>query len=324
MAHDKQLAVYEVAPPPAAKAFTPAFFVESTAPDNIDDKESAPSTPENCEPSEIDKIVKVLAKQENPKLLITVHGFNTPRKKVLETFKEFFIALNDDDALKNRGLVCIGYRWPSEAMGTPWRSGLNAAPLFLLGILFVSLAAVYLVNFSFEICDWWKLTRVVVTAVTAAMAIIPLTLFGLRLIVYFRDGFRATNYGVPDLVNLIREIDDRLPKRPSDDPDDLIGRVELSFIGHSMGGFVVTNAVRILSDVFSPLAIAAMRHGPETLGSEEERRRRELRSKIGKEFYIAPPRAGLARHSLGSAAARPQQCAAFVVDPLSGGPSFLQ
>ena len=285
MAHDKQLAVYEVAPPPAAKAFTPAFFVESTAPDNIDDKESAPSTPENCEPSEIDKIVKVLAKQENPKLLITVHGFNTPRKKVLETFKESFIALNDDDELKNRGLVCIGYRWPSEAMGTPWRSGFNAAPLFLLGILIVSLAAVYLVNFSFEICDWWKLTRVVVTAVTAAMAIIPLTLFGLRLIVYFRDGFRATNYGVPDLVNLIRDIDDRLPKRLSDDPDDLIGRVELSFIGHSMGGFVVTNAVRILSDVFSPEAIAAMR-SKEMPGSEEERRRRELRSKIGKNFIL--------------------------------------
>jgi hypothetical protein len=53
-----------------------------------------------------------------------------------------------------------------------------------------------------------------------------------------------------------------------------------------MGGFVVTNAVRILSDVFSPLAIAAMRHGPETLGSEEERGRRELRSKIGKNFIL--------------------------------------
>jgi pimeloyl-ACP methyl ester carboxylesterase len=285
MAQDKQLAVYEVTPPPAAQAFTPAFFVESTAPDNIDDRENAPPTPENCQASEIDKIVQVLAKQEKPKLLITVHGFNTPRKKVLETFKESFIALNDDDELKNRGLVCIGYRWPSEAMGTPWRSGLNAAPLFLLGILFVSLAAVYLVNFSFEICDWWKLTRVVVTAVTAAMAIIPLTLFGLRLIVYFRDGFRATNYGVPDLVNLIRDIDDRLPKRLSDDPDDLVGRVELSFIGHSMGGFVVTNAVRILSDVFSPEAIAAMR-SKEMPGSEEERRRRELRSKIGKNFIL--------------------------------------
>ncbi|QGM93359.1 alpha/beta hydrolase [Methylocystis rosea] len=285
MAQDKQLAVYEVTPPPAAQAFTPAFFVESTAPDNIDDRENAPPTPENCQPSEIDKIVQVLAKQEKPKLLITVHGFNTPRKKVLETFKESFIALNDDDELKNRGLVCIGYRWPSEAMGTPWRSGLNAAPLFLLGILFVALAAVYLVNFSFEICDWWKLTRVVVTAVTAAMAIIPLTLFGLRLIVYFRDGFRATNYGVPDLVNLIREIDDRLPKRPNDEPDDLIGRVDLSFIGHSMGGFVVTNAVRILSDVFSPEAIAAMR-SKEMPGSEEERRRRELRSKIGKNFIL--------------------------------------
>lgn len=286
MAHVQELAVYEVqAAPPAGETFTPAFFVESTAPDNIDDKERVLPTPENCKVSELDKIVETLAKQKNPKLLITVHGFNTPRERVLETFRESFIALNDDEELKNRGLVCVGYRWPSESMGTPWRSGLNAAPLFLLGILFVSLAAVYLVNFYFEICDWWKLARVVVTAVTAAMAVVPLTLFGLRLIVYFRDGFRATNYGVPDLVNLIREIDDRLPKRPNADPDDLIGRIDLSFIGHSMGGFVVTNAVRILSDVFSPLAIAAMR-SVEAVGSEEERRRRELRSKIGKNFLL--------------------------------------
>jgi len=286
MAHVQELAVYQVdVAPPAGETLTPAFFVESTAPDNIDDTECVLPPPENCKVSDLNKIVETLAKQKNPKLLITVHGFNTPRKKVLDTFRESFIALNDDRELENRGLVCVGYRWPSEAMGTPWRSGLNAAPLFLLGILFVSLAAVYLVNFYFEICDWWKLARVVVTAVTAAMAVIPLTLFGLRLIVYFRDGFRATNYGVPDLVNLIRDIDDRLPKRPNDDPDDLIGRVDLSFIGHSMGGFVVTNAVRILSDVFSPLAIAAMR-SVEAAGSEEERRRRELRSKIGKNFLL--------------------------------------
>ncbi|MGD9544059.1 MAG: hypothetical protein AB7F41_02215 [Methylocystis sp.] len=284
MAQEKDLAAYEVVPP-ASEGFTPAFFVESTAPDNIDDKQSAPQTPDNCRPSDIDKIVEALTKQEKPKLLITVHGFNTPRKKVLDTFKESFIALNADDALKNQGLVCVGYRWPSEAMGTPWRSGLSAAPWFLVGILFVSLAAVYLVNFYFEICDWPKFAGVIATAVTATMAVIPLTLFGLRLIVYFRDGFRAANYGVPDLVNLIRDIDDRLPERPTDNPDDLAGRVDLSFIGHSMGGFVVTNAVRILSDVFSPLAIAAMRD-VEAVGSEEERRQRELRSKIGKNFLL--------------------------------------
>ncbi|MBM3576875.1 MAG: alpha/beta hydrolase [Alphaproteobacteria bacterium] len=292
MAQIQELAVYEVdVAPPTGKAFTPAFFVESTAPENIDDKESALPTPDYCKPSTIDQIVETLAKQQKPKLLITVHGFNTPRDKVLETYRKSFVAVNEDDELQGRGVVCVGYRWPSESMGTPWRTGLNAAPFFLLGILFASLAAVYLVNFRFEICEWGKFWRVAVTAITATMAVIPLTLFLLRLIVYFRDGFRATNYGVPDLVNLIREIDDRLAQKPKPRlfrarADDLSARVDLSFIGHSMGGFVVTNAVRILSDVFSPEAIAAMRYGVEMPGSYDERKQREQRSKIGKSFLL--------------------------------------
>ncbi|MGH6842026.1 MAG: hypothetical protein ACREDV_08045, partial [Methylocella sp.] len=59
------------------KLAVPAFFVESTAPDNIDDKAGALATPANCIPSQIDNIVEILAQQENPKLAITVHGFNT-------------------------------------------------------------------------------------------------------------------------------------------------------------------------------------------------------------------------------------------------------
>ncbi|MFO1101523.1 MAG: hypothetical protein U1E20_01305 [Methylocystis sp.] len=287
MARIQELATYEVdVAAQDGKAFTPAFFVESTAPINFDDKESDLPTPEYCKPSTIDEIVATLAKQKKPKLLITVHGFNTPRDSALETYRRSFVAVNEDDELRDRGLVCIGYRWPSERAGTPWRSGLSAAPIFLLGVLFVALVAVYLVNFRFEICDWWKFARVVVTAVTAIMAVIPITLFLLRLVVYFRDGFRATTYAVPDLVNLIREIDDKLSNaRPDVAAADLSGRVDLSFIGHSMGAFVVTNAVRILTDVFSPEAIAAMR-GVEMPGSDEERERREIRSKIGKSFLL--------------------------------------
>lgn len=290
MAQIQELAVYEVdVAPPNGKALTPAFFVESTAPANIDDKDAALPTPDYCKPSTIDQIVETLAKQEEPKLLITVHGFNTPRDRVLETYRTSFMAVNEDEELEDRGVVCVGYRWPSEAMGTPWRSGLSAAPIFLLGVLFTALAAVYLVNFYVEICDWWKLARVAVTAVTATMAVIPITLFLLRLVVYFRDGFRATSYGVPDLVNLVREIEDRLSKLPNarraESSDDLAGRVDLSFIGHSMGAFVVTNALRILTDVFSPEAIAAMR-SMEVPGSEEERWRRKIRSKIGKSFLL--------------------------------------
>lgn len=70
--------------PDNGRQVVPAFFVESMAPDNIDDKVGALATPEHCIPSKIDNIVEMLAQQQNPKLLINVHGFNTPREKVLE------------------------------------------------------------------------------------------------------------------------------------------------------------------------------------------------------------------------------------------------
>lgn len=287
----QQVSVYMVdVKPDKDRPVVPAFFVECTAPGNIDDKDGKLATPEYCIPAKIDNIVEKLAQQENPKLAITVHGFNTPREKALEIYTKSFQAVNQDDAIQGSGVVCVGYRWPSERMLTPLISGFTAAPLFLLGVLAVALTAFYLVNFYFEICDWWKVARIAITAVTAIMAVVPLTLFLLRLIVYFRDGFRATTYGVPDLVNLVREIDDKLSEelkiRFGEASDSNGRRVDLSFIGHSMGGFVVTNAVRVLSDVFSPEAIAALKYGVSELGSVEERQERERRSKIGKSFLL--------------------------------------
>ena len=51
----------------------------------------------------------------------------------------------------------------------------------------------------------------VVVVVCLVLAILPLavvlTLFLLRIVGYFRDAYRATNYGVPDLVELIRQLD---------------------------------------------------------------------------------------------------------------------
>ncbi len=174
------------------------------------------------------------------------------------------------------------------------------------------------------------------------------SLFILRIIVYFRDSFRALNFGVPDLVEFIRQLDLGLVKRKihdslfttvtqavsqqstvdsallakavrktwelietnqallSDRKDDAFRlllptlkqgklaqlddglfltiyacfveadrpdysqaefeaaatwwneekrRIRLTFIGHSMGGFVTTQVIRILSDVFDPNAI---------------------------------------------------------------------
>jgi pimeloyl-ACP methyl ester carboxylesterase len=74
----------------------------------------------------------------------------------------------------------------------------------------------------------------------------------LRLIVYFRDNYRASNYGIPDLIQIIRAIDQEIVKQRHGAGEHHAPHrnVQLSFIGHSMGAFVVTNTIRTLSDVF--------------------------------------------------------------------------
>ena len=267
----------------------PAFFIESTAPVNIDDRDGkALPSPDGCArlPSvedAVEKIAMKLLEQKDPKLVITVHGFNSPRESVLKYYTNSFLAVDGDDAIRDRGVVCMGYRWPSEHMGTPWRSGLSAAPLFLVGVLLVALVVFWYVNFWIELCSIPRFFRILITAVTAFMAIVPIALFLQRVIVYFRDGYRATTYGVPDLVDLIRLIDGRLETKFK-----VTGRTgsraDLSFIGHSMGGFVVTNAVRILSDVFSP-ATQPKARATGVIAPEDDPLR-EQRSEIGKSFRL--------------------------------------
>jgi hypothetical protein len=90
------------------------------------------------------------------------------------------------------------------------------------------------------------------------VALILCTLL-LRIIVYFRDTYRATNYGAPDLIEIVRQIDHRILAHDAVGKADLTDvkthrdhkRVQLSFIGHSMGGYVVTNAIRALTDLFA-------------------------------------------------------------------------
>ncbi len=96
----------------------------------------------------------------------------------------------------------------------------------------------------------------------------------LRLSVYFRDVYRAINFAVPDLTELIRQIDKAVYDLEKNEPSTVYAvpidalasdkcsdiadckRVTLSFVGHSMGGLVITNVVRILSDVFDHGSIA--------------------------------------------------------------------
>lgn len=235
----------------------PGFLVESIAPDNVEDPDQANPPFNKTTPVSINRIVDLLHKAKSPNLVISVHGFNSPRADAVRRFAKEFASVDADKAITS-DTVCVGYRWPSEAMGSPWRSFLAAAPHFLLGLMIVGVLSLlffmlfsYLSN-SFPILAAYPWLRPAALTLAALSLAVVFTLFLLRAIVYFRDGYRATQYGVPDLVDVIRKIDEALYLRTGS-ADNIVG---LSFIGHSMGGYVVTNTVRILSDVFSSASLS--------------------------------------------------------------------
>jgi hypothetical protein len=290
------------------------YFIESTAPDNVEqavDPGGAP--PDRLTRVDTDQAVKDIAEALTPdnypevdaNLVVMAHGFNTPRDAALKFYAKALTALQSDtnklfgDAA--RRTVCVGYRWPSEQIGSVVWSSLPALPALPLIILVVSLVAIAL-------CVWvmaavLKFVGLVETdlerhLLTAAEAVCGLLIFAivvfalLRAIVYFRDVYRATNYGVPDLVEVIRQIDREAVGRLKglgEGAQSGRRRIALSFIGHSMGGLVVTNAIRVLSDVFAKEAVRTTLSGrlrPETAAREREEGDDVVPGRIGHVFTL--------------------------------------
>src|SRR5580704_1363084 len=238
------------------------YFIESTALDAVEgDPGGTGPTPPSLHEVDPDQAVKDIAAfltpegqpEIDPSLVVMVHGFNTPRKRVLELYEKVRAALVSDgqifDSAKRR-IVCIGYRWPSEGVFTDLGSTIGATPNAALVAL--ALVCVFLVLLAIWTAHWAALLGIL-TAGTLIMAA------ALRGIVYFRDVYRATNNGVPDLVEVIRQIDleavKGLNRLRATGESQQRKRIALSFIGHSMGGLMVVSAIRVLSDVFDPDAI---------------------------------------------------------------------
>ena len=103
----------------------PTYFIESTAPDNVDALPPMGPVPSRLflieRPREaIKEIARHLSGADDPNLVVMVHGFNNPQPAVLDLYRRAAIAIHDDNEIaKDKGLVCVGYRWPSEKMGTP-------------------------------------------------------------------------------------------------------------------------------------------------------------------------------------------------------------
>jgi pimeloyl-ACP methyl ester carboxylesterase len=252
----------------------PCYLVSSTAPINIEDP--AVQTTGSDPNEQIQAISQFLRQNaDQAEVLILLHGYNNGASFVEWTYREAckLIAQQYKDIPK--GLVVLGYRWPSEEIAGEQSKGLKnnlaiawkALPkvvkgtaqfaIALLAISFIggTISGIFLaLKFS-----GWLIVSMICSALAVLAMIITtaiLTLVALRVSVYFRDSFRANTYGVADLVELIRQLDNTMvqqtpgPTLSEQAAQRQEQRIRLSFMGHSMGSFVVTNAVRILSDVF--------------------------------------------------------------------------
>ncbi|WP_035991963.1 alpha/beta hydrolase [Leptolyngbya sp. KIOST-1] len=269
----------------------PGYFVMSSAPPSIEEAQEGSERLQQQAEQGIQEIADHLCRRmatagSTAELVITVHGYNTSLDGVEAWYKNIFKYINRHDPAiaAQANQVFVGYRWPSEnvALGRPQKIGeaLSALPplprdlLVTGGLAALALLLLELITFSPSV---WSFLLSLGLVLLFVLGILILALVVLRLVVYFRDSYRADNFGVLDLVELLRQIDMAMLERTAADmfpaTDGQMPRrqamaqargywqrrsqnkVKLSFIGHSMGGFVVTNVVRILSDVFDTASV---------------------------------------------------------------------
>ncbi|QKQ75314.1 alpha/beta hydrolase [Nostoc sp. TCL240-02] len=222
---------------------------------NINDGQAEPSTQDM-----IEKIAKILESSPEPEIIINIHGYSSTPSDTETGCKKIYEYINTSIQQPNK-YIFIGYRWPSEnptkmdesgSFGQKLINALSSLPTLLainlalgLTISIWSAIALLFLNILSNSAVHFFTTMLILSGIVSA---IIFTLIILRLSTYFRDTYRATNYGVTDLVELIRQLDYtvKLPRNK---------RIKLSFISHSMGCFVVTNVIRILSDVFDVKSI---------------------------------------------------------------------
>jgi pimeloyl-ACP methyl ester carboxylesterase len=253
-----------------------SFFVSSTAPVNI---EQAPTAANAGDPQvAIDEIARFIADHSGTadyphgvEVVVLIHGYNTDFDYVEGWYRRTCEQMARQYPPSDRARVFLCYRWPSEPMAKVFRHSIKAAQIALprslrwitqsskLGIITALIGLVFgLLLVVSEGVRFLALFLVFTMLLIIAIAIsIPiLTLLGLRVSNYFRDTYRASHYGVADLVELIRQLDAALMQQSGQQWSK--PRIRLSFIGHSLGAFVVTQTVRTLSDVFDRQSIATL------------------------------------------------------------------
>ena len=160
--------------------------------------------------------------QESPELIIFVHGYNTVLADACTRCDSMYRYISQEDRIVShkKNLVYIGYRWSSEKFSRQIVDNAKALPgvfLFILSLCLVILANYVMWPVSHALIELlserigfieaakqavepgWGATIIAPLLVRSVASVISLFAFAiaalvaLRLSVYFRDVYRATN-----------------------------------------------------------------------------------------------------------------------------------
>jgi len=88
------------------RAKTRTYFIESTAPNNVDDSPALAGAPSGLTPIDPDKAIEDIASKlsgaTHPNLVIMIHGFNNPQKELPTAYAEASRAIESDPTICNR------------------------------------------------------------------------------------------------------------------------------------------------------------------------------------------------------------------------------
>ncbi len=238
------------------------YLVQSTAPLNVEDDNNTLSyiTAQTCETTTLDtagmitQIAEFLTKSEEPEVIIKIHGYATSEQNAIKQYKNTYNDIYKDFPNNNTGkkFIFLGYRWPSEPPGGIQYlfSALPILPRTL--VLFFGVLGIISLNFV-------GIVPTLLFSISIFFLSVISTLVILRFTVYYRDSYRATKYAVSDLVELIRNLDKAIveikPEWNNTSETSKENPVKLSFVAHSMGCYVTTDIIKMLSDLFEPNAI---------------------------------------------------------------------
>jgi Alpha/beta hydrolase of unknown function (DUF900) len=263
-----------------------SYLVASNAPISVEtiDKEDNNAQKNGIESKsqKTDATIQEIAKflitnQKKAEIVIHIHGYNTGKEDFTGWVNDIYEYILEDKFISKKTIVFIGYRWPSESIAlkadkdsesflknvltameslpiffkTVWDSSIRGViasfTLLLLFLIPFTGGTALLLNNP----DFLTSLLVFITAISTFFFGFVFSAILMRSTIYFRDSYRAVNYGVPDLVELIRQIDNAIAEQNKEHKNS----TKLSFICHSMGAFVTTNVIRILCDVFDKNSI---------------------------------------------------------------------